>query len=217
VADIDLEKPGKLLGSGLNAKDYTFLIMKDQPQYTAQAIGANPGCVDASDLLLTSPVIPDAGGNASFDIAASAVNLKKLMTGPVLAIKVAVVGTSKATNADPLKRLADVQSFQLLKGTPTLALGAQTTTVPVGASTIVAVQFQYLDTVTLTMSPPDVFQLSKTSLVKSDTLTATPLKDGTATITASGTGSDGNLTQTLDLTALGMSVTLPGIGFKDPT
>ena len=52
MADIDLEKPGKLLGSGLNAKDYTFIIMKDQPQYTAQALAANPGCVTAADLLL---------------------------------------------------------------------------------------------------------------------------------------------------------------------
>lgn len=217
MPDIDLETAGKITSSGLNAKDYTFIIMKAQDHYTAAALAANPNAVSAGDILVKSAVIPDQAGKAEFDLKAQAKTLKeKLGSATNMDVKIAVIGTAKATNGDPKKRLADVVSYKLMKGTPSLKLNPQKKEIDVQEQGSIAIEIKFLDGATIKAEPAGVFHLSKTSLNQTGDVMLTALKDGKATITVQGMeGGAAKITEKVEITSKGPNVAIAAIGMKD--
>ncbi|HVY62235.1 MAG TPA: hypothetical protein VHF22_11315, partial [Planctomycetota bacterium] len=196
-------------------KDYTFYIFKDNPGYTKAALAANPNAISAGDMIIKSPPIPDSGNKAEWDLKPIARDLKQKLKELFTPVKVAVLGTSKDTNHDPKKRLADMDTFTLGRGVPELRLTAEAGAIPVPQKIALKVEFRNLDSVNLKVEPAGPITLSKTSVNGSEVVTITAVKDGKATITATGVefGQNTNTTQKVDIESIGFQVKMNMVGF----
>lgn len=118
MPEINLDHPGTLSASADNAKDYTFYIVVDKPQYTQQSFEQNyPNCASPADLIFKSDVLPDHmtpdGGGATVDLTPKAEEIRSKLKDPETRAKVAVVATSLPGNQDPQKRMALVTNYTI--------------------------------------------------------------------------------------------------------
>lgn len=201
MSEIDLTKPGKLTASGQNAKDYTFYIFKDGPGYTKAALEANPNCIAAKDMILKSPPVPDSGGNCQWDMKPMARDLRQKLTDLFTPVRVAVLGSSKDSNHNPKKKLADLQDYMLARGVPELKLTAELGALPVPEKIGMKVEFKNMDSVNLKVDPAGPVTLSKTTLTQPEVVTITAAKDGKVKITAT------------EIESIGYNVALTGCGY----
>src|SRR5437762_6755930 len=99
MPDLRLEKPGKLVGSAKDAKDYTFFIVVDRPQYSREALEADPGAFSGADLLFKSEPVSDEGGLARFDLSQHANEINRKLRDDKTPVKFAVLARGKGAGA----------------------------------------------------------------------------------------------------------------------
>jgi DNA-binding beta-propeller fold protein YncE len=117
VTEIDLESAGELVASADHAKDYTFLIIADKPEYTAERFEKAPdGGVAAADVLVRSKALPpDDFGEANFDLAPHVADLWEKLTKASTPARMVVVASAAPDTEDPSARIAVVQPCKLVK------------------------------------------------------------------------------------------------------
>jgi hypothetical protein len=107
--EIDLKDLGLICASADNAKDYTFYLLYDRPEYTPQSIQQNPGCIKPADTLFMSSPIPDKEGMAEVDLSTQEKAICDKFNGETKG-KIACLATSKTGNKDPNKKLAVLEN-----------------------------------------------------------------------------------------------------------
>ncbi len=121
MSEIDLEKPEKIFASADNAKDYTFYLVADKPQFTREAFAKNPNVASGNDLFFKSPVIADKEGKSLVDLAPEAKTIKsKLKEEKTRAIAVVVANSLH----EPGKRDAAMKHVTLKKNASDVELKA---------------------------------------------------------------------------------------------
>ncbi len=113
MPDIDLDKPGQLTASGKNVKDFTFLLVRDQPAYEPAALERNPDCVAADDLFFKSEAVPAKAAEVALDLKPHAKAIRDKLKDGKTAGKIVVIATAKPENRDPKRRVASVETCTL--------------------------------------------------------------------------------------------------------
>jgi hypothetical protein len=122
--EIDLEKPapGFMFTKADNAKEYTFYLVADKPNFTPAAFEANPNLAQGDDLIFKSPMVEDVNGKAQLNLADHASTIKgKLKTAKTPA-RAVVVAKARPYCENPNATAAQVQNVTLSKKAESIEL-----------------------------------------------------------------------------------------------
>jgi hypothetical protein len=186
MPEIRLEKPGKLVGSAKNAKDYTFFIVLDKPQFSREALEASSASFSGPDLLFKSEPVPDEDGMARLNLGDHVNEINRRLKDDTTPVRFAVLAKGKGAGSALAAAAVEAGSLVMMKPTVEVKTVTGATKLEFGSPLAVAVEFRNADSVKLTVEPDGALRLSETSLTTpSATIEAAALKAGSATIVAS--------------------------------
>lgn len=111
--EINLSDPQHLIATAERAKEYQFLLVRSQPQYTVAGFQANPNLAAGDDLLFKSEVVADLNGQASVPLKPKAKEIGDKLKEPQTKALGVLIGTEKA----PLgRKTVVIKDFVLKKG-----------------------------------------------------------------------------------------------------
>src|SRR3954454_11422999 len=115
--EIDLEKaaPGFMFTKADNAKEYTFYLVADKPQFTPVAFEANPNLAQGDDLIFKSPMVEDINGKAQLDLADHAKTIKDKLKDAATPARAVVIAKARPYTENPNATAAQVQAVTLKK------------------------------------------------------------------------------------------------------